>query len=180
MYSFQTSVVVFKKINRQFVALSEPVSKDWCTVVLQRDIGTKVFTYMMKKMNSKLVKPCPIYGHYEVEKFIFGRQYFITLEPNSYQYHFQLVDEVSKGVFRFVLEFELIDHWNCYKKLWTFWAQVINILRIVINNWSVSKLKIYYFIQFSSDFHVRFLSLFLHFKGKRSFLLYLIETLFHF
>ena len=64
LYPFQTSAVLFKKNNGQFVLL-EPFSKDWCTVVLQRDIGTRAFTYMVKKMNPKIVKPCPIYGRYE-------------------------------------------------------------------------------------------------------------------
>lgn len=64
----------------------------------------------MKKINPMFVKHCPIYGRYEVEKFKFGRQYFVALHPNEYQYQFKLVDDITKTVVRWVIDIELIDH----------------------------------------------------------------------
>lgn len=83
---------------------------DWCSEMNNRDRVILVIKYLMKRLNPKLVKPCPIFGRYEIEKFTFGRQYFITLNPNEYQYQFKLVDEITKTVASLDVEFKIINH----------------------------------------------------------------------
>ena len=69
-----------------------------------------VLKNLMKNINPRLVKRCPIYGIYAVEKFSFGRQFFIGLIPNEYRYLFRLVDETTKTVMDIVFDFEIIEH----------------------------------------------------------------------
>ena len=69
-----------------------------------------VFKYLLKQINPKMIKPCPLYGRYDIDKFSFGRQYFITLEPNEYRYHFLMVDGATKATAQIVVDFELTDH----------------------------------------------------------------------
>lgn len=97
---------MFYKENDQYLSFGFGAG-DWCTFPQYRNT---VLKYLLKKMNPKIVKPCPVYGRYDIEKFTFGRQYFVTLLPSVYQFHFKLVDEATKAVFQSVLDFELIDH----------------------------------------------------------------------
>ena len=101
---------MFHKVKVQFKDYYELNFLDWCSEMRKSNIRNTVFKYLMKKINPKFVKHCRIYGRYEVEKFSFGRQYFVTLYPNEYQYDFKLVDDTTKTVIGWVIDFELIDH----------------------------------------------------------------------
>lgn len=100
----------FHKKNGEFIEYHGPMSANWCAKMRKRDPTIIILKYLMKKINPKLIKPCPIFGRYEVENFSFGRQYFINLLPNEYQYHFKLVDETTKTVMQLSVDVELIDH----------------------------------------------------------------------
>ena len=100
---------MFWKENDQFFSFLYGAG-EWCTGMRKKIPYASAAKYLLKKLNPKLVKPCPIYGRYDVEKFTFGRQFFLILSPCKYQIHFKLVDDETKAAITSVLDFEVFDH----------------------------------------------------------------------
>ena len=98
-----------QKKNGEFVEHNKRQYLDWCSTK-QPSATVVVLKNLMKNINPRLVKRCPIYGRYEVNKFSFGRQFFIGLIPNEYRFSFRLVDETTKTVMDAVFDFEIIEH----------------------------------------------------------------------